>query len=214
MVATWSSFNISYFRAATTHQPFLQTDIIFLWRRPEFWCSAGKHKLLTELCHSLLIHKNVFCSWTWEFHKWATAPAMWLSIVHHLQVPVFTPHATATSQAREQSHRTQTQEWHQAVTRFLLLCKTHYFPDPEKKWIIMLLAYVSEIRLRCSCRHILCYQQTQSDLLWNQVAHISVHQKSLDCCRPLRSFTLSLLSHAEKGKRKDKPTLYFFFYWW
>lgn len=42
---------------------------------------------------------------------------------------------------------------------------THYFPDPEKKWIVMLLAYVSQIRLSCSCKRILCYQQNQSDLL-------------------------------------------------
>lgn len=85
----------------------------------------------------------IFCSWTWEFHKSVAAPGMCLSIVQHLWAPDRSLHMQpATSQAREGSHRTRTQGWHQAVTRFLLLCKTHYFPDSEKKWIITLLAYV------------------------------------------------------------------------
>lgn len=96
------------------------------------------------LPHGLLIHKNAcflqldmrisqICGSTRNVTQYCPSS---------LGTRPFTPHATATSQAREGSHRTWTQGWHQAATRFLLLCKTHYIPDSEKKWIIMLLAYV------------------------------------------------------------------------
>lgn len=137
-----------YLKAAATTQSFLQHRL-YLLMKTEFWSFAGKHNLLTEHCHhlhGLLIHKKRLSSGAGHetFTNQPEQHDSELSIFRHW---LFTPYATATSQAREQTHT-----WHGTITRFIPLFKTHYFPDSENKWIVMVLAYVSEMSLNCSCR--------------------------------------------------------------